>query len=162
LFIRISYRNDVFWPSSSLTAAAGNGNGSDGQGQRGGKGEGKDGALLTARRRPSPHPPQGCQGGARRGCLTGSGHQGTGHAVLLNAKLGMPKTDVPSPPTFNVPAHRPPKLAVSSSSLVPEFKVPDAAPQFDMPKVDDPLFLMPKFDIPNMPTFVLPRWTHQN
>ena len=77
-------------------------------------------------------------------------------------KLGMPKTDVPSPPTSNVPAHRPPKLAVSSSSFVPEFKVPDAAPQFDMPKVDDPLFLMPKFDIPNMPTFALPRWTRQN
>ena len=52
----------------------------------GGEGEGEDRALLTARRRPPPHPPQGCQGGARRGCLTGSGHQGTGHAVLLNAK----------------------------------------------------------------------------
>ncbi len=74
--------NDVFWPSLSSTAAAGDGDSSNRQGQRGGKGEGKDGALLTACRCPPPHPPQGCQGGARQGRLTGSGHQGTGHAVL--------------------------------------------------------------------------------
>jgi hypothetical protein len=70
---------------------------------------------------------------------------------FLMPKLNMPKTDVPSPPKFNVPA--------LLSSLVPEFKVPDTAPKFDMPKVDVPLFLMPKFDIPNMPTFALTRWT---
>ena len=51
-------------------------------------------------------------------------------------KLGMPKTDVPSPPTFNVPAHPPPKPVASLAMLVPEFKVPDAAPKFDMPKVN--------------------------
>jgi hypothetical protein len=50
----------------------------------------------------------------------------------------------------------------SLSSSVPEFKVPDAASKFDMPKVDILLFSVPKFDIPNMPTFVLPRWTCQN
>ena len=77
-------------------------------------------------------------------------------------KLSMPKTDVPSPPTFNVPTHPPPKPAASLSSSVPEFKVPDAAPKFDMPKVVDPLFSMPKFDIPNMPTFALPRWMYRN
>ena len=66
--------------------AAGDGDSSNGQGQRGGEGEGKDGALLAACHRPLPHPPQGCQGGAQRGHLTGSGHQGTGHAVLLDAK----------------------------------------------------------------------------
>jgi hypothetical protein len=31
-----------------------------------------------------------------------------------------------------------------------------------MPKVDIPLFSMPKFNIPNMPTFALPIWTCQN
>jgi hypothetical protein len=59
-------------------------------------------------------------------------------------KLGMPKTDLPSPPTFNVPTHPPSKHVASLSSSVPEFKVPDAAPKFDMPKVNDPMFLMPK------------------
>ena len=81
---------------------------------------------------------------------------------FLMPKLGMPKTDVPSPPTFNGPAHPPPKPVASLSSSVPEFKFLDAAPKFDMPKVDNPLFLMPKFDIPNMPTFALPRWTCRN
>ena len=81
---------------------------------------------------------------------------------FLMPKLSMPKTDVPSPPTFNVPVHPPPKPAASLSLSVPEFKVLDAAPKFDMPKVVDPLFSMPKFDIPNMPTFALPRWTRQN
>ncbi len=71
-----------------MTAAAGDGSGSNGQGQRGGEGEGegKDGALLMARHRHPSHPPQGCQGGAGRSRLTGSGHQGTVHAFLLNAK----------------------------------------------------------------------------
>jgi hypothetical protein len=55
---------------------------------------------------------------------------------FLMPKPGMPKTDVPSPPTFNVPAHPPPKPVASLSMLVPEFKVPDAAPKFDMPKVN--------------------------
>ena len=73
------------------------------------------------------------------------------------SKLDMPKIDVPSPPQFNVSAHPPPKPAASLLSLVPEFKVLDAAPKFYMPKVNVPLFLMPKFDIPNMPTFVLPK-----
>ena len=72
-------------------------------------------------------------------------------------KLDMPKTDVPSPPKFNVPAHPPPKPIASLSSSVPVFKVLDAAPTFDMPKVDVPLFSMPIFDIPNMPSFALPR-----
>ena len=76
---------------------------------------------------------------------------------FLMPKLDMPKTDVPSPPKFNVPAHPPLKPAASLSLSVPEFKVPDAAPKFNRPKVDVPLFLMPKFDIPNMPTFALPR-----
>jgi len=72
--------------SSSSTAAAGNGNGSNGQGKQGGEGEGKDGALLTALLHPPPHLPLGCQGGAQFGRLTGSGHLGTGHALLLDAK----------------------------------------------------------------------------
>ena len=58
--------------------------------------------------------------------------------------------DVPSPPKSNVPTHPPPKPVASLSSSVPEFKVRDADPTFNMPKVDVPFFLMPKFDIPNM------------
>ena len=54
----------------------------------------------------------------------------------------MPKTNVPSPPKFNVPAHRRCRFQI---------KVPDAAPTFDMPKVNVPSFLMLKFNIPNMP-----------
>ena len=77
---------------------------------------------------------------------------------FLMPKLDMPKTDIPSPPKFNVPAHPPPKPVALLLSSVSEFKVPDAAPKFDMPKVNVPLFSMPKFDIPNMPTFALPRW----
>ena len=70
---------------------------------------------------------------------------------FLMPKLGMPKTEVPSPPTFNVPAHPTPKPAVSLSLSVPELKVPDAAPKFDMPKVDNPLFSMPKSTYPTCP-----------
>ena len=47
---------------------------------------------------------------------------------FLMPKLDMHKTDVPSPPKFNVPA--------SLSLSVPEYKVPDAAPKSDMPKVN--------------------------
>ena len=73
-------------------------------------------------------------------------------------KIEMPKIDVPSPPKFDVPAPPPTKPAASSSpSVVPEFKVPDALPKFDMPKVDVPSFSMPKFDVPDMPTFALPK-----
>jgi hypothetical protein len=72
-------------------------------------------------------------------------------------KLDMPKFDVPAPPKFDVPAPAPPKPAASSSSsVVPEFKVPDALPKFDMPKVDAPLFSMPKFDVPAVPKFDMP------
>ena len=78
---------------------------------------------------------------------------------FLVPKLLMPKTDVPSPSKFNVPAHPSPKPAALPSLSAPEFKVPDAALKFEMPKVDIPSFSMPKFDIPTMPTFALPRWT---
>ena len=80
---------------------------------------------------------------------------------FLMPKLDMPKTDVPSPPKFNVPAHPPPKPVALLSLSVPEFKVLDAAPKFNMSKVDILLFLMPKFDVPNTPAFALPRWTCQ-
>ena len=72
-------------------------------------------------------------------------------------KLDMPKFDVPAPPKFDVPAPAPPNPAASSSSsVVPEFKVPDALPKFEMPKVDAPLFSMPKFDVPAVPKFDMP------
>ena len=80
-----------------------------------------------------------------------------GMPSFLMSKLDMPKINVPYPPKFNVPAHPLPKPAASLLSLVPEFKVLDAAPKFDMPKINILSFSMPKFDIPNMPTFTLPK-----
>ena len=121
--------------------AAGDGDGSDGQGQRGGEGEGEDGALLTARHCPRPHPPKDVKVVPDAVVLLVPDNKVTD--IFSMPKLGMPKTDVPSPPTFNVPAHPPPKSAALLSSSVPEFKVPDAAPKFDMPKVKNPLFSMP-------------------